>query len=108
MYPVSNHMVAVLVFNVLVSISTVLLFIVFKKRYGCMVRSFSRAATFVIFTLVLSNCTFFGVPICGGQRSQNIWLYALTVARWQASLRRAGGLSSSTLMKSVWTGITMP
>lgn len=104
MYPVSNHMVAVLVFNVLVSISIpVLLFIVFKKRYGCMVRSFFYgAATFVIFALVLEQLVHQLVfrSAVGATIGQNIWFYALYGGAMAGLFEESGRfIVFSTLMK---------
>lgn len=104
MYPISNAMVLVLVFNVLASISIpTLLFIVFKKRFGCMTRSFFYGvATFVLFALVLEQVVHLVVfrSALGTVIGSNSWLYALYGGAMAGLFEESGRfVVFSTLMK---------
>lgn len=104
MYPISNAMVAVLVFNILASIAIpTLLFIIFKRRFGCRARSFFYGvATFFLFALVLEQVAHLVVfrsalgPVIG----QSTWLFAFYGGIMAGLFEESGRfIVFSTLMK---------
>ena len=104
MYPISNATIFVLIFNVVISTAIpILLFIIFKRRFGCAVRPFFYgAATFVLFALVLEQAVHLLVlrSALGVTIGQNAWLFALYGGIMAGVFEESGRLVVfSTLLK---------
>lgn len=104
MYPISNATLFVLIFNVLGSAAIpILLFIIFKRRFGGSARSFFYgAATFIVFALVLEQAVHLLVfrSAIGTTIMQNSWLFALYGGMMAGVFEESGRLVVfSTLLK---------